>query len=192
MSRVSSPHIRFTVDEVERLAGANVLGSRRVELLNGRIYRIAPQATPHMAAITKASLTLGKHVPANEWLITQGTLRLDRFNAPDPDVLWVPYPIGTPAHLWPQPVLLIEVSDTTYRKDSGVKLRTYAFHGVQDYWIENLRENRIEVYRRPENPTGRVKDCRYASIEHFTRGRSISLLARSRVMIAVDDLLPSP
>src|SRR5436305_542815 len=130
MSRVSAPHIRFTVDEFFRLVEADALGTTRVELLNGRIYRMAPQATPHMASITKTTLAFGKHVPGNEWLITQGTLRLDRYNAPDPDVMWVPCPIGTSAHLWPEPVLVIEISDTSYRKDSSVKLRTYAFHGV--------------------------------------------------------------
>jgi Uma2 family endonuclease len=190
MTRVSAPHVRFTVDEVERLVEADVLGPRRVELVNGRIYRMAPQATPHMAAISRTAIALGKHVPANEWLISQGTLRLDRYNAPDPDALWVACPIGTPVHLWPEPLLLIEVSDSTYRKDSGVKLRTYAFHGIKEYWIENLRADRVEVYRQPESPTGQLKDCRYASIEHFTRGASITLLARPDVTISVDDLLP--
>jgi Uma2 family endonuclease len=190
MSRVSQPHVRFTVDEVERLVEADVFGSRRVELVNGRIYRMAPQAAPHMAAISKFNRVLGAHVPTSEWLICQGTLRLNRFNAPDPDVLWLPCPIGTPTHLWPDPLLLVEVSDTTYRKDSGIKLRTYAFHGVPEYWIANLRAGRIEVYRQPQNPTGRLGGCCYGAVEHFSRGQSVSVLARPGVMVAVDEVLP--
>jgi Uma2 family endonuclease len=143
-----------------------------------------------MAAISKGMRAFAKVVPPNEWLIIQGTLKLDQYSAPDPDLMWVPYPEGTAWELWASPVVLIEVSDTSYRKDSGVKLRTYAFHGIKEYWIENVRADRIEVYRQPENPTGQLKDCRYASVAHFARGASISLLARPAITIAVDDLLP--
>lgn len=190
MSRVSAPHVRFTVDEFFRLVDADALGTTRVELLNGRIYRMAAQATPHMTAISKAVRAFAKVVPSEEWLIIQGTLKLDEYSAPDPDLMWVPCREGTGWESWPTPVVLIEVSETSYRKDSGVKLRTYAFHGIKEYWIANLKADRIEVYRQPENPTGHLKDCRYASIQHFSRGSSITLLSRPAVTIAVDDLLP--
>ena len=190
MGRVTLPHTRFTLDEFARLVDADVFGTTRVELLNGRIYRMAPQAEPHMAAVSKSNQALGKVIGANDWLIIQGTIRLDRFSAPDPDLLWVPCPIGTPSHLWPEPVLLIEVSDTTYRKDCGIKLRTYALHGIPEYWIENLRADRVEVYRDPQNPTGRLRDCQYSSIQHFGRGGKIPIAARPGVALSVDDLLP--
>jgi Uma2 family endonuclease len=190
MSRVSLPTIRFTVDEFFRLVEADALGTSRAELINGRIYRMAPQGGPHMTAISNATEAFNRVKTSREWVIFQGTFRLDRYSAPDPDVLWLPVPKNTPQHLWPDPILLVEVSDTTYRKDSGVKLRTYAFHGVPEYWIENLSADRIEVYRQPQNPTGRPRDCHYGSVEHFTRGQSIPVAARTGVSLAVDELLP--
>ena len=190
MSRVSLPTTRFTVDEFFRLVEADALGTTRVELINGRIYRMAPQGGPHMAAMSNATEVFNRVKRPNDWVIFQGTLRLGRFSAPDPNVLWLPVRKKTPEHLWPDPVLLIEISDTTYRKDSGVKLRTYAFHGVPEYWIENLPADRIEVYRQPQNPTGRLRDCHYASVQHFGRGQSIPVAARPGVSLAVDELLP--
>ena len=190
MSRVTSPHVRFTVDELFRLVDADALGTTSVELLNGRIYRLAPQGGPHMVAITRGAKALLRAAGANDWVILQGTLILNRYSAPDPDLLWLPVPEGTPVHAWPDPVLLIEVSDTTYRKDSGVNLRTYALHGVPEYWIENLPADRIEVYRGPQNPTGRLRDCHYASVEHFGRGQSIPVAGRAGVTLEVNDLLP--
>lgn len=190
MGRVSLPTTRFTVDELFRLVEADALGTTRVELLNGRIYRMAPQAVPHMAAISLGSAALLQIARPSDWVIVQGTLILDRFSAPDPDLMLLPVPKGTPAHLWPDPVLLIEVSETSYRRDSGVKLRKYAFHGIPDYWIENLRAGRIEVYRDPQNPTGRLRDCHYASVQHFVRGQSIPVAARPGVTVDVNDLLP--
>jgi Uma2 family endonuclease len=190
MSRVTLPTTRFTVEDYFRMAEADVFGSARVELINGRIYRMAPQRNPHMVAITRISKVLHRIVPATEWPIIQGTLRLDRHSAPDPDLLWLPVPEGTPEHKWPSPILLIEVSDTTYRKDSGIKLRKYAQAKIRDYWIVNLPADRIEVYRDPQNPTRRLADCRYASVAHFSRGESIVPLLRPEVQFAVNDLLP--
>ena len=190
MSRVSLPTIRFTVDELFRLVEADVLGTTRVELINGRIYRMAPQAVPHMTGVSNCQDALKRVAGPNDWVVGQGTLILDRFTAVDPDVMWLPCPKGTPAHLWPDPILVIEVSDTSYRKDSGTKLRKYAFHALPEYWVANLPADRIEVYRDPRNPTGRLADCHYASVGHFGRGQSIAVSGRAGVSLAVSDLLP--
>lgn len=189
MSRVTLPHTRFTVDEFVRLVEADAFGTTRVELLNGRMYFMT-QKERHMAAMSKATKAFNRVCRPDDWVIFQGTLRLDRLSVPDPDVLWLPVPENTPHHQWPHPILLVEISDTTYRKDSGAKLRKYAYHGIADYWIENLKASRVEVHRDPQNPTGRERDCRYASVEHFGRGQSIPVLARPGVTLDVDELLP--
>jgi Uma2 family endonuclease len=189
MSRVTLPTTRFTVDEFVRLVEADAFGTTRVELLNGRIYFMT-QREAHMTAISKGGRALERIRKPTDWVVSQGTLRLDRYNAPDPDLMLLPVPENTATHLWPLPVLLIEVSETTYRKDSGIKLRKYAQAGIQDFWIENLNEDRIEVYRQPQNPTGHLRDCRYSSITEHARGESIPLLLRANVSLAVDDLLP--
>ncbi len=36
-------------------------------------------------------------------------------------------------------LLVIEVSDTTLKKDRGRKARLYARHGVRDYWVVNAQ-----------------------------------------------------
>src|SRR5215217_2390280 len=94
--RVTSPRFRFTAREYEKMSDAGVFGDRRVELINGRIYRMAAQRDPHMIAITKTTEALVRVKSSSEWVIVQGTLRLDEFNEPDPDFLWVDAPIGTP------------------------------------------------------------------------------------------------
>jgi len=172
------------------MSDAGVFGDRRVELINGRIYRMPRQRTSHMAVISKAAAAILRVVATTDWLIVLGTYRIEEYSAPEPDFLWLPVPIGTPAALWPKPLLLIEVSDTTYRKDSGVKLRKYADHGIKDYWIVNIPADRVEVYRDPQNPTGKPTDCRYASVQRFARGQSVALLQRPQLSLAVDHLLP--
>ena len=189
MGRVTLPHTRFTVDEFVRLVEADAFGTTRVELLNGRMYFMT-QKEPHMLAMSNATDVFNAVRRPTDWVIFGGTLRLDRLSAPDPDVMWLPVPKGTPQHDWLDPILIVEISHTTYRKDSGIKLRKYAFHGVADYWIENIKADRIEVCRDPQNPTGRERDCYYADVQHFGRGQAIEVLARPGVTVAVDELLP--
>lgn len=190
MSRVTLPTTRFSVADYERMAEADVFGNRRVELINGRIYRMPPQKTPHIVAIWNTQKAFEHACCSTDWVVAQVTLRLDSYSAPDPDVLWLPVPPRTPQHLWLPPVVLVEVSETTYKTDSGVKLRKYAQAGIKEYWIENLKADRVEVYREPRNPTGRLADCRYESVAHFKRGDSIPVAARPGVVVAVNDLLP--
>lgn len=193
MPPVTSSSTRFTVAEYFKMARGGVFGvfgDRRVELINGRIYRMSPQNDPHMLAMSNAIEAIGPVAPKSDWVIFQGTLRVDKHSAPESDVLWLPVPKGTPSAKWPLPVLIIEVSDTSYKKDSGVKLRKYAERGVCDYWIVNIAADRIEVYRDPKNPTGLPVDCRYQSVQHYTRGQKIAMLQRPKINLAVDDLLP--
>ena len=69
------------------------------------------------------------------------------------------------------------------RFDSTTKLRAYARAGLAEYWIVNLAEGAVEVYRKP---TGEG----YA--EHFRRNRNESLAptAFPDRTIAVADILP--
>lgn len=189
MSRVTTSRVRFTAREFRRMVKADVFGTERVELLDGRVYFMT-QLQPHIRAITRATKVFNAIVGPADFVAYQGTLPLDKWSLPDPDVVWIPVPEATPQSDWPKPILVVEISHTTYKRDSGRKLRKYAFHGIPEYWIENLKADRVEVYRDPQNPTGREADCRYASVEHFGRGQTIGVLARPGVSVRVDDLLP--
>ena len=190
MAQVTSPTIRFTAAEFERMSDAGVFGDRRVELISGRIYRVAAQKLPHAFAIARGTRVFATTVPLTEMLFVQCTLRLDPVTTVDPDFMWIAKPLGTLDGEWGLPVMLVEIAGSTYRKDNGPKLRAYAHAGVPDYWISNLKSDRVEVYRDPLNPTGNVDDCRYATVTHHARGETIASLVRPEATFRVDDLLP--
>ena len=192
MKTAVAKRVRWTVSEYFRMAETGVLGDRRVELLNGQVIELPAQAHAHRLAISKLNRLLNPAFPGSGyWVVCQGTLVLPRFNAPDPDFHVFDVPEGTPEDKLPLPSLVIEISDTTYRKDAGPKLRTYAAAGIQDYWIVHLAARRIEIYRRPENPTpGRRSGWRYADVTHHGPGETFHPLMRPQVTIDVASLLP--
>ena len=189
MSQVAPNPVRFTVGEYLRMSEAGILGRRRTELVDGKIKKMAPQKDRHMWSVSKITRLLIHATTLKDTLIVEGTLYLDEQNAPEPDFHLFDVPVGTPREKLPLPILVIEVSDTTYRRDSGSKLRLYARTGVVDYWTVNLRENRVEVYRKPHNPTGKASDWRYASVNHLAIGEVVAMLKRPKVGFDVEAML---
>lgn len=190
----TAKRIKFTVAEYFRMSDAGVFGDRRVELVNGRILQMHAQATPHRAAITRGTIILSRHFSdmSKYWLLVQSTLILQPYGAPEPDFHVFEAPVGTPDRKLLRPFVVIEVSDKSYRRDSGSKLRQYAEAGIEDYWIENLNSQRIEVYREPFNPTGKADDWQYRDIKHYARGEKIALRHLPNIVLDVNELLGDP
>lgn len=182
-------HTKFTVEEYLRMDRAGVFAGRRVELVRGRIYEMPAQGIGHVECNSRFSVVLHRHFGdvSRFWIGSQGTLRLSRYDAPEPDFFLFDVPLGTPEIELPTPFLIVEVSKTTLRKDRGPKLQTYAEVGVAEYWIANLEDERIEVYRVPvEKGAG----WHYDEVQHFRRGATITMLKRPDVVISVDEVLP--
>jgi len=180
----------FSVQEYMKMDRAGVF-ERRVELINGRIHRTPAQAHSHMWAISKSSYAFRSRLsPAQFWVIVQGTLILDRNSAPDPDLYILDSQEGLVPPLYARPILVLEISDKTYSRDSGVKLRKYASAGIGDYWIMNFKARQIEVYRDPVNVSGGPKGWRYNDTKHYHHGESIRMLLAPNLDMAVDELMP--
>src|SRR5437762_1340115 len=53
--------------------------------------------------------------------------------------------------------LFVEVSDTTLTQDRGPKKRIYARANIPQYWIINLVDRQIEMYREPDAAAGEYR-----------------------------------
>ena len=181
-------HTRFTVDEYFRMSDAGVFANRKVELIGGRIYEMPAQGPPHRLSITLITIVLARFFGdvKRYWPVFQGTMPLDKYDAPEPDFHVFDVPAGTPDVELPPPILVIEVSHSTVRKDRGVKLSLYAEVGVPEYWIVNIESQEVEVYRSPRRESGA---WHYAEVRHFKRGESMTILDRPDIVIAVDEIL---
>ena len=146
----------LTVDEYHAMAHAGILcEDDRLELIDGKITLMSPVGDPHIACINRLDRLFHERLIREEiadvYVSVQNPVRLDRYNEPEPDLVLARFPDGPRAAPRPdQILLLIEVSDTTLRRDREVKLPRYARAGIPEVWIVVLAEQRIEVYREPE------------------------------------------
>ena len=180
---------RWTADRYLRLVDEGVLGPEdRVELLEGVIVAMAPQNEPHAAGVRRVGQALFRAVGDRAVVQVQLALISGRHSVPEPDAAVLPGTVADYDRAHPRTALLVVgVADTSLKQDRLTKRAIYAAAGVPEYWIVNLRDECVEIRRRPE-PEAR----RYASTAIARRGERIELTALPGVTVAVDDLMPSP
>ncbi len=156
----------------------------KLELIDGEIYDVSPQSSRHATAIRLVEDALRRVYGSGFDVRVQLPAALDASSEPEPDVAVVE---GGPrdyrdAH--PTTALLtVEVSDTSLAFDRATKQTVYARNGIPEYWIVNLIDLRVEVYRQPEVDG-------YQDVSELTPSDRISPLSRPDRSIAVRDLLP--
>jgi hypothetical protein len=177
---------RFTVAEYLRMAEVGLLGEdSRVELLWGEIVEMGPIHIAHTSTVKRLISLLTKTMGEGIILGVQDPVQLSGDSLPQPDVavLRPRDDFYSERHPGPYDILvLIEVADTSLRYDRRVKGRLYGEAGIADYWIVNLSERRVEVYREPR-PDG------YRTVTRFAPGEVLSPLAFPHVALDVDQIV---
>jgi Uma2 family endonuclease len=134
----------------------------RYEVLDG-VLLVTPQAAfEHQRVATRLLLILGAYCDTHAVGVVVGPGAVPHGRSElQPDVQVIP---GTPARraTWtslPRPLLVVEVlSDSTSRRDLGIKRDAYLRWSIPEYWAVDIDERRVHVFR-PELPEeGRVID----------------------------------
>jgi Uma2 family endonuclease len=160
----------------------------RVELLDGLIVAMPPQSPWHAATISRIEQALRKKLGPEVYVRIQTTFPLDENSVPEPDLAVVPgnyedYYLEHPtdAHLF------IEVAHTSVLQDRITKAAIYARRGIPCYWLINLRDRCVEVFREPD----RWKSS-YTSVVRFTGSGTFGIDAFPGIEFEADELLPPP
>jgi Uma2 family endonuclease len=167
--------------EYERLVAEGLFGDERIELLGGVIVEMSPQDPRHAFAIERLTAVLGPLVVGRARLRVQLPFAASSDSLPEPDVALVPVGDYSDAHP-DRALLVIEVANTSLRKDRLLKGEIYARAGVPEYWIVNLVDRRIEVYTGPSEGA-------YAKVSSASPGDALSIAALGNVTLPVSDVL---
>jgi Uma2 family endonuclease len=183
---------RWTKAEYYRLGELGFFDGQRVELIGGRLVVLSPQNRLHAGVVERIDTVIRELFGTGYRFRAQLPLDLGQKTEPEPDfVVGVGVPLAATTAGHPTSALLvIEVSESTLKYDQGDKASLYARAGVQDYWIINLVDNQVEIYRDPVPDPTRVWGFRYASRVDLVPPAQVAPLALPGQPVAVADLLP--
>jgi Uma2 family endonuclease len=179
---------RWTRQEYHRAAELGIFQpDERLELLDGEILqKMSPQNPPHSGSMGRTARALERASGSGYDVRRQLPLVLGIRGEPEPDLVVVPRTPDDYTSRHPTAAdacLVVEVADTTLRLDRSRKLAAYARAGIPEYWILNLPERQLEVYRDPFG-------ARYRSITFYNHQEEVAPLAAPQSLVRVSDLLP--
>jgi Uma2 family endonuclease len=137
-------------EEFEQLVALGAFADDPVELLDGRLVAMNPQRSLHAWVVDELDGRLRVALAGRARVRCQLPIALGDDSEPEPDISLVEpgnYQDRHPSSAW----LLIEVSESTLRKDREVKGPLYARAGIPEYWIVNLDDRVVEVHDLPVN-----------------------------------------
>jgi Uma2 family endonuclease len=182
---------RWTRADYERVVSLGVFENEHLELIGGDLIVAEPIGPYHVTSLGKTGEALRAGLP-NGWIIRgQSPIALDDESEPEPDLAvvrgtWDDFRDAHPS----RPALVIEIAESSLLFDRNQKGSAYARAGLADYWIVNLVDRVLEIYRDPvPDPSARY-EWRYASVRTLTESETVVPLALPTLQIAVADLLP--
>jgi Uma2 family endonuclease len=162
-----------------------------VELIGGELMVAEPQGAPHYTAIAKTARALEAAFGPSWTVRTQGPIGLDDESEPEPDVAVVPGELEDYRSEHPsRPVLTVEVAQSSLSIDRERKGSLYARAQLQEYWVLNLDECLLEVYREPVADSSAVFGWRFSRREDFSSSANVAPLWARNARVRIADLLP--
>lgn len=185
----TAPSVRkhlTTIYEWQKLGDANIFPpDSRLELIDGEILEMAPIGCNHSGHIMRLTQFFGLLVNQQAIINVQNPLQLGDLSEPEPDFMLLKPDNDFYCSRHPNAndvLLLIEVADSSLAYDQNQKLRLYAMHGIPEYWLLNLNDNCLEVYRKPH---GEV----YAEKTTLYDGDAITLTQLGDITIQISSIL---
>ena len=174
---------KWTIEDYHQMIEAGILDDRQVELLAGEIIEMSPEKPIHYYITRQDVKYLEKLFNNLAEIRFNGPITLAD-SEPELDIAIVRLPANRYKihHPYAEDIfVVIEVANTSLKKDLELKQTIYANAGIQEYWIIDLSQTKLIVFREPNNGY-------YQSREEYTEGE-ISSLAFPDIKISLTILL---
>lgn len=183
--------IKWTKDQYHYLAELGFFENKRTEFLEGEIIEIPTMNSPHATGLTLTDEAIREVFSEGFVVRNQMPLDFGKDFEVVPDIVVIKGKARDFLDSHPKTAdLVIEISDSTLGYDRNRKASLFAKFGIEDYWIVNVKDKRLEIYRRPIEYDNGYYNFTYAERLIFTEQDNVSPLAFPKAKIKVADLLP--
>jgi len=165
--------------EFERLVDLGVFEDVRVELLEGQLVEMSPQGDAHSTITRMLGDYLTRRLPETIVVSHHSGLRAGDRSMPEPDIAVIPRRRGF--HHPHDAFLIVEVSDSSLRNDREIKSRIYARAKIREYWLIDVKQERVEVRTEPSRKG-------YGKTEVLGRGEVLRPTQIPGLSITVDSI----
>ena len=178
----------WTVQDYHRMSEMGILApDERTELMNGQIVLKAAKSPAHVLALRLLAMALDTLLVNQPFFVrTQDPIRLDDWSEPDPDLVIARGTVLDYADRHPRSSdieLVVEVADSTLKHDCEIKDKLYVQAGIADYWVFDLKNRQLKVFRNP-TPTG------YTNHLILTEPNQIAPLSFPTLTLSLTAILP--
>lgn len=157
MQSTNTSTVRWTTSDLGIFEGDK---ANRYEIIDGELFVTKAPNWKHQTTCVNIGTVLklwSDESNLGQAAVTPGII----FSASDnviPDVVWasnerIEKLLDEAGHLTAAPELVVEVlspGTNNERQDREAKLKLYSVQGVEEYWIVNWQEQKVEVYRRDQ------------------------------------------
>lgn len=179
---------RFSVADYDQMIESGILSEdHRVELIRGEILEKMSIGQLHAACVMRLNRLFMRLFGDRTSVSIQGPVRLQD-SEPEPDVALLVHRADCYESAKPEAkdaLLIVEVADSSLEVDRLIKGPLYAENGIAEYWIVNLTDRTLEIYRDPENGV-------FANGDVLRAGDSIELVNFPGAAIDVNEILGTP
>lgn len=151
--------IKWSVDDYHLMIKSGVLNNRSVELIEGEIIEVSPESPLHRFTNDSIAEYLRGILKGKAKVFESHPITLEN-SEPQPDIAVVRLPNSNylSRHPYPEDIYwLIEISNTTLEDDLNQKKNIYASAGINEYWVVDLKNTELIVFREASNSDYKTK-----------------------------------
>lgn len=174
---------RFTAAEFMQLYESGFFGKKeRLRLIGGEVYAMAPTGPEHATGLGRVIGVLSRALYPRFEIATEPTLRFSDHDVTEPDAVVIPPgPRPRPPIAIAEIQLIVETAHSSLEDDLTVMAAIYAAAGVPDYWVVDLENQCVIVFRESANGA-------YGARRVIEIGEIVAPLCAPDVAIAIADL----
>ncbi len=131
--------------EYDRLVEAGMFEDERIELLRGQLVAMSPQGEAHSTITARLAAELVLALDRSYDVRSHSPFAATDDSEPEPDIS-VSRRLRRRRYHPSRALLLIEVAESSLRKDRNIKAAIYAENRVPEYWIIDVTTRTVYVH----------------------------------------------